>query len=177
MWKSRRMRRASGLDANLRSRRSEARAEFVAELSQRVLAEPFAPRSRRTWSRVAFAAAASTFILGTFASFGGVGYAASGAKGTYHAVKQVAVKHTLIVSVHKSSASDQYPPKPKPHKKPKKHAAGGGVAGERAAVGVAGVRTSGTLPFTGLSLVATLALSLVLIVTGLALRRRERRSN
>jgi hypothetical protein len=33
------------------------------------------------------------------------------------------------------------------------------------------------LPFTGLSLVATLALSLVLIVTGLALRRRERKSN
>jgi hypothetical protein len=177
MWKSRRMRKASGLDANLRSRRSEARAEFVAELSQRVLAEPFAPRSRKTWSRVAFAAAASTFILGTFASFGGVGYAASGAKGTYHAVKQVAVKHTLIVSVHKSSARDQYAPKPKPHKKPKpkKHAAGG-VAGERGAVGVAGVRTSGTLPFTGLSLAATLALSLALIVTGLALRRRERRN-
>jgi len=99
-----------------------------------------------------------------------VGYAASGAKGTYHAVKQVAVKHTLIVSVHKSSARDQYAPKPKPHKK---HAAGG-VAGERGAVGVAGVRTSGTLPFTGLSLAATLALSLALIVTGLTLRRRER---
>ena len=172
MWKSRRMRTASGLDANLRSRRSEARAEFVAELSQRVLAEPFAPRSRRTWSRVAFAAAASTFILGTFASFGGVGYAASGAKGTYHTVKQVAVKHALIVSVHKSSASDQYGPKPKPHKK---HAVGG-VAGERGAVGVAGVRTSGTLPFTGLSLVATLVLSLALIATGLTLRRRERRN-
>jgi hypothetical protein len=178
MWKPRRMRTASGLDANLRSRRSEARAEFVAELSQRVLAEPFAPRSRRTWSRVAFAAAASTFILGTFASFGGVSYAASGAKGTYDAVKQVAVKHTLIVSVHKSSARDQYAPKPKPHKKAKPHKkhAAGGVAGERGAVGVAGVRTSGTLPFTGLSLVATLALSLVLIVTGLALRRRERRN-
>jgi hypothetical protein len=176
MWKLRRMRRGSELEANLRSRRSEARAEFVADLSQRVLAEPFAPRSRRTWSRVAFAAAASTFILGTFASFGGVGYAASGAKGTYHAVKQVTVKHTLIVSVHKSSASDQYAPKPKPHKKAKKHATGG-VAGERGAVGVAGVRTSGTLPFTGVSLATTLVLSLALIVTGLALRRRERRSN
>jgi hypothetical protein len=173
MWKSRRIRRASGLDANLRSRRSEARAEFVAELSQRVLAEPFAPRSRGTWSRVAFAAAASTFILGTFASFGGVGYAASGAKGTYHAVKQVAVKHTLIVSVHKSSARDQYAPKPKPHKK--KHAAAG-VAGQRGAVGVAGVRTGGTLPFTGLSLVATFALSIALIIAGLTLRRRERKS-
>lgn len=177
-WKSRRFGRASELDANLRSRRSEARAEFVTQLSQRVLAEPFVPRPSRMWSRAAFAAAASIFILGTFASFGGVGYAASGAEGTYHAVKQVAVKHTLIVSVHKSSASDQYSPKPKPHKKPKLHKKPAvGVAGEQNAVGVAGVQTSGTLPFTGLSLVATLALSLVLIVTGLALRRRERKSN
>ena len=171
MWKPRRIRPESELDAALRSRRSEARAEFVAELSGRVLGERFA--QRRAWSRVAFAAAVSTFILGTFASFGGLSYAASGANGTYHAVKQVAVKHTLIVSVHKSSASDQYAPKPKPHKN---HVAGG-VAGERGAVGVAGVRTSGTLPFTGLSLAATLALSLALIVMGLALRRRERRSD
>jgi hypothetical protein len=172
MWKLRRFRRGSELEAVLRSRRSEARAEFVAELSGRVLDEPHAPH--RAWSRVAFAAAASTFILGTFASFGGVSYAASGAKSTYDAAKQVAVKHTLIVSVHKSSARDQYAPKPKPHKK--KHAAAG-VAGQRGAVGVAGVRTGGTLPFTGLSLVGTIALSLVLIVTGLALRRRERSSN
>jgi hypothetical protein len=173
MWKLRRFRRGSELEAVLRSRRSEARAEFVNELSKRVHDEPFAPR--RTWSRVAFAAAASTFLLGTFASFGGVGYAASGAKGTYHTVKQVAVKHTLIVSVHKSSARDQYAPKPKPHKK-KQVAAG--VAGQRGgAVGVAGVRSGGTLPFTGLSLVATLALSLAMIIAGLALRRRERRSN
>jgi hypothetical protein len=164
------------LDAALRNQRVEPREEFVEGLSRRVLAEP--PAAQRSWSRVAFAAAVSTFILGTFASFGGLSYAASGANGTYHAVKQVAVKHTLIVSVHKSSARDQYAPKPKPHKKPKpkKHAAGGGVAGEQGAVGVAGVRTSGTLPFTGLSLVATFALSLALIVTGLALRRRERRN-
>jgi hypothetical protein len=162
------------LDAALRSQRVEPREEFVEGLSRRVLAEP--PAVQRAWSRVAFAAAVSTFILGTFASFGGLSYAASGANGTYHAVKQVAVKHTLIVSVHKSSARDQYAPKPKPHKKPKKHAAGGGVAGEQGAVGVAGVRSSGTLPFTGLSLLTTLALSLALIVTGLALRGRERRN-
>ena len=170
MWKLRRFRRGSELDAVLRNRRWEARAEFVDELSKRVHDEPFAPR--RTWSRVAFAAAASTFLLGTFASFGGVGYAASGARGTYDAVKQVAVKHTLIVSVHKSSARDQYAPKPKPHKKQ----VAAGVAGQRGAVGVAGVRTGGTLPFTGLSLVATLALSLAMILAGLMLRRRERRT-
>src|ERR671923_585380 len=173
MWKLRRFKGGSELDTVLRSRRSEARPEFVAELSKQVLDEPYVPR--RTWSRVAFAGAASTFILGTFASFGGLGYAASGAAGTYHAVKQVAVKHTLIVSVKKSSASDQYAPKPKPHKKSKPAVAG--VAGQQGAVGVAGVsgvRSGGTLPFTGLSLAATLALSLALIVAGLTLRRRER---
>ena len=172
MWRSRRFGRASELDANLRSRRSEARAEFVTELSQRVLAEPFAPRPRRAWSRVAFAAAASTFLLGAFASFGGVSYAASGAEGTYHAVRQVAVKHTLIVSVHKSSASDQYSPKPKPHKTPKPPAEG--VAGQQGAVGVAGVRTTGTLPFTGFPLWIAVAAALALIALGLGLRRQAR---
>jgi hypothetical protein len=173
MWKLRRFKGGSELDAVLLGRRSDAREDFVAELSKRVLDEPYAPR--RTWSRAAFAGAVSTFILGTFASFGGLGYAASGAAGTYHAVKQVAVKHTLIVSVHKSSARDQYAPKPKPHKKP----IATGVAGRQGAVGVAGVagvRSGGTLPFTGLSLLATFVLSIALIIAGLSLRRRERRN-
>jgi hypothetical protein len=114
----------------------------------------------------------SVFILGTFASFGGLSYAASGAAGTYHAVKQVAVKHSLIVSVPKSSASAQYAPKPKPHKTTQPPAAK--VAGTQA--GVAGVSSGGTLPFTGLSLLATFILSLSLIALGVALRRRERRN-
>jgi hypothetical protein len=65
------------LDAALRSQRVEPREEFVEGLSRRVLAEP--PAGQRAWSRVAFAAAVSTFILGTFAPFGGLSYAASGA--------------------------------------------------------------------------------------------------
>jgi hypothetical protein len=100
------------LEAALRSQRIEPREEFVEGLSRR-LAEP--PAARRAWSRVAFATAVSTFILGTFASFGGLSYAASGAAGAYHTARQVAVEHTLKVSVHKSSAADQYAPKPKPH--------------------------------------------------------------
>jgi hypothetical protein len=172
MWKFRRFRKGSELEGILRSRRVDARVDFVDELSSRLEAEPDV--RRRSWSRVVFAGAVSTFILGTFASFGGLGYAASGAGGTYQAVKQVAVKHTLIVSVHKSSASDQYAPKPKPKKK---HIQAGGVAGKQTAVGgVAGVQSSGTLPFTGLSLLTTFVVSLALIGAGLALRRRERKN-
>jgi hypothetical protein len=158
--------RGSQLDARLRSIRPQARDEFVKSLSQHV--EGRAPAATWARSRLAFAGAVSTFILGTLVSFGGLSYAASGAAGTYHTVKQVAVHHTLFVSVHKSSASGQYAPKPKPHKK--HHRTGG-------AVGVAGLqnaKTSGTLPFTGLSLLTTLIVSLLLIATGVLLRRRER---
>src|SRR5438034_124195 len=161
--------RGSQLDAQLRSSRPQARDEFVKSLAQHVGGP--ARTATRARSRLAFAGAVSTFILGTLVSFGGLSYAASGAAGTYHTVKQVAVHHTLFVSVHKSSAADQYPPPPKPH--PKKHHRTSG------AVGVAGVQNavakpSGTLPFTGISLLTTLVVSLLLIATGVLLRRRER---
>jgi uncharacterized iron-regulated membrane protein len=106
------------------------------------------------------------FILGTFASFGGLSYASSAAAGTYSTAKQAAVKHALFISVHKSSAADQYrrkPPKPRP--KPRHNAAG-------VQAGVA--RPGGTLPFTGLSLLVTFCLSVALIAGGLVLRRFER---
>jgi peptidoglycan/LPS O-acetylase OafA/YrhL len=157
------------LETVLRNQRVDAREEFVERLSERVLANP--PVTRRAWSRAAFAGAVATFILGSVASFGGLSYAASGAAGTYHTVKQVAVKHTLFVSVNKSSAAAQYAPKPKP--KPKhhrRHQSAAGVAGLQSAVS----KPTGTLPFTGLSLLTTLVVSLVLIATGLFLRRRER---
>jgi hypothetical protein len=170
MWKRRKsFGVGSEVEAALRSQRVDPDPSFVEGLSERVLAQRTEARAGR--SRLAFAGAVSVFILGTFASFGGLSYAASGAAGTYHAVKQVAVKHSLIVSVPKSSASAQYAPKPKPHKKTQPPAAK--VAG--AQVGVAGV-SSGTLPFTGLSLLATFVLSLALIVVGVALRRRERKN-
>jgi hypothetical protein len=170
MWKRRKsFGVGSEVEAALRSQRVDADQSFVDGLSEHVLAQRSETRAGR--SRLAFAGAVSVFILGTFASFGGLSYAASGAAGTYHAVKQVAVKHSLIVSVPKSSASAQYAPKPKPHKiqPPAK------VAGTQAGVaGVAGVSSGGTLPFTGVSLLATFVLSLGLIALGVALRRRER---
>jgi hypothetical protein len=158
--------RGSQHDAQLRSSRPQARDEFVESLAQHVVGH--APTATWARSRLAFAGAVSTFILGTLVSFGGLSYAATGAEGTYHTMRQVAVHHTLFVSVHKSSAADQYAPKPKPHHS--HHRTSGGVAGVRDTV----VRPSGTLPFTGISLLTTLVVSLLLIATDAFLRRRER---
>ena len=98
--------------------------------------------------------------------------AASGANGAYHAVKTVPTGH-LHFTVHKSSATGQYSSAPKTTPKKvtvQKH----GTAGVQAVLGA--TKTSGTLPFTGLSLLATAILSLVFIAAGLMLRRREHQS-
>jgi hypothetical protein len=160
----------SSLEASLRSQRREAPADFVHHLSERVVAARTSPR----WgSRIAFAAGVSTFIVGTFASFGGLSYAASGATGTYGAVKQIVVVHKLKVAVHTSSAASQYPHLPK--KKPSAVFKPPKVSPKPAALAAVQVN-GGTLPFTGFSLLGTLVVSLALIGAGIFLRRRERRS-
>jgi hypothetical protein len=170
MWGRRNStKRRSELEGALRSHRAEASADFVDDLARRLVPEGIP--SPRGWSRLAFAAAVSVFILGTFASFGGLSYAASGATGTYDAVKQVVVKHKLAVSVKTSSASAQYPHKPL---KPPTVVAPAKVSHKPSTAGVAAVQ-SNTLPFTGFSLLATFVLSLAFIGAGMALRRRERR--
>jgi hypothetical protein len=153
----------TGLENSLRAHRAEPSPDFVDGLSDRVRAERFAPR--RGWSRAAFAAGLSVFILGTFASLGGLSYAASGATHAYDAVQHAVVTQKLKVSVH-SSAAAQYPHAPSKVAavtKAKHH-------GVKAAV----VVQSGTLPFTGFSLLATVIVSFSLIGGGIALRRRER---
>ena len=106
MWSHRRSRRESDHGAILRSHRAVPREEFVESLAERIDAER--PVQRTAWSRLAFAAAASTLILGMFASFGGLGYATSGATSTYTVVRQAVVHHKLTVHVDESSASSQY---------------------------------------------------------------------
>jgi hypothetical protein len=164
MWS----RRRTGFEDALRRQRAEAPAGFVDELSKKVAGSR--PSSGRAWSRLAFASAVSVFILGTFASFGGLSYAASGATGTYTAVHQVVVKHKLKVSVHTSSATGQYP-----HSPTKKPAVLHVKKAHHAVLGTQAV-SANTLPFTGVSLLATFLVSLALIGTGVVLRRRERRS-
>jgi hypothetical protein len=159
----------SHLERQLRSLRTEAREGFVDELSATIDAAPV--RGRRASSRLAFASAIAVFILGTFASFGGLSYAASGAAHTVHAVKVTSGK--LVVKVHKTSASDMYD-KPQTQIKPAQKSQAG-VAGAQALK--SSVKGSGTLPFTGVSLLSTLVLSLALIATGIFLRRRERQQD
>jgi hypothetical protein len=167
MWKRRKFDRGSDLEARLRSYRTSAPEELVDRVGHQITGERLAPQ--RAWSRVAFASAVAVFMLGTFASFGGLSYAASGATGTFHAVKQVTAGK-LLVSTHKSSAADEYGKTP-----PAKQAPAAGNAGVQTSLG-SGVKASGSLPFTGLSLAATLLVSLAMIASGLALRRRERRN-
>src|SRR5207249_1236552 len=129
--------------ALLRSHRAEPREEFVESVANRISAER--PVQRAAWSRLAFAGAASTMILGMFASFGGLGYAASGASSTYTVVKQAVVHHKLTVHV-KSSASGQYdvtPTAPAPTQQ---------AAGKTQVKGSALGAVKSSLPFTGVSL-------------------------
>ena len=164
MWSHRRSRRESDPGAILRSHRAEPREEFVESLAERVDGERLVHRT--AWSRLAFAGAASTLILGMFASFGGLGYAASGATSTYTVVKQAVVHHKLTVHVKESSASSQYDQTPT--------APAQQVAGQTQVKGSALGAVKSSLPFTGVSLLATVLLGFALLVTGLILRRRER---
>ncbi len=171
MWSFKRSRRQFDAEEMLRSHRAEPRETFVKSLAQQIDAQPPA-RERTAWSRLAFAGATSTMIVGMFASFGGIGYAASGATSTYSVVKKVVVQHKLSVDVHKSSAADQY--KPKPPKPPEQNVGGQSTEPKSQALGAGAVRGSDTLPFTGISLAVTALIGTLLLLTGVMLRRRER---
>ena len=165
MWEARNRRRSDRrLEARLRSARPEADEAFV-----RTIAGALEPRQQHhAWSRVAFAAAFTTFVVGMFASFGGISYAASGATNAVHTLTKLAKAEKVVV--HHSAAANQYgEPGDEDNQAPAEDTQG-------AVQAVGGVQAeSGSLPFTGLSLVATMLLGLAMIMTGLALRRRERR--
>ena len=160
MWNRRSNNRR--LEARLRTARPEADEELV-----RSIAGSLEPRREpRAWSRVAFAGAFTTLLVGMFASFGGISYAASGATTAVHTLTKIAKAQKVVV--HHSAAANQYHPGDEGQQAPASETQGAqGVQGVEAA--------SGTLPFTGISLLATVLLGLTMVSTGLALRRRERR--
>jgi hypothetical protein len=107
-------------------------------------------------------------MLGTFVSFGGLSYAATQTKNAVHTLTKVAAAKKVVI--HQSSAADQYDKKSPGQKQTFTPPSGSspGSAGP--------VEQAGTLPFTGLSLGATALVSGLLLLVGIVLRRRERRS-
>ena len=72
----------------LRSARPEASEDLVARLDGQVIAANDRLARRNRGSRLAFGTALLVFVLGSFASFGGLSYAATGAKNTATAVQK-----------------------------------------------------------------------------------------
>src|SRR5690242_1524831 len=76
--------RSKDLENELRGLRQEPSDELVSSVSASVR-----PARRVAWSRAAFAGAFATLVLGSFASFGGVGYASSAAQQTVKSVYRI----------------------------------------------------------------------------------------
>jgi hypothetical protein len=155
------MRTRDGMDRRLAALRAQPRTELVEQISARV----GGPRAVSLWPKVAYATSIAVMVVGTFASFGGLSYAASGSTKVVDAVAKVAASHKVVV---KSSASNQYK-----HAAPKAPLTPPPAAVPPTQSGALGAKTAGTLPFTGLSLLGTALLSFALLLTGFFLRRRE----
>jgi hypothetical protein len=157
--------RRKSLESRLRAERVKAPDALVETIVRSVT--PERARSPRG-ARLSFAGAVAVLVVGSFASLGGVSYAASAGEVTVHAVKQIVVHHH--VTVHHSSAIAQYGKPSTNLGKPKPVSHTLGVTASLPA------KVQGTLPFTGISLGITVAISLLLMGLGFALRRRGLRS-
>ena len=191
-----------GLETALRANRPEPGTELLASLSLRI--EEGRRRSRLySLSRLSFAGALTILMLGTLGAFGGVGYAASGTKAVVDVVKRavgrrgprqsVAAPHRISTCKGSRSATGRvragvsrsrsrrmqsrltWPtetawPLPRWGGRRRRH------TDDRRQLSRRGWIT-GDAPFTGLALGGTVALSLLLIGTGVALRRRAARDS
>lgn len=170
IWKGKRDRVGNAL----RRAKPEASDDLVARLSEAVEAANELTARRSRGSRLAFGTALIVLMVGSFASFGGLSYAASGAKNTAAAV-QKAVASTQAERRTTTSAAAQYheetvltPPTVR-----EEDSSGPTI---RVASQSAGPRaTNDTLPFTGFGLGTTAALGSLLLILGIVLRRREAR--
>ena len=153
------------VDELLRLHRPSPSGDFVAAVARSL--RPSRPRGAVPSSRLVFVTALCVLLLGVFASFGGVSYAAHGISHSVGSVKS-AVSGPSVV--HRSPANDQYHTPP-----PVTPPAGGGVSG--AGGGGAGAQPAamGNLPFTGFPIIFTSGIGFGLILIGLMLRRREQR--
>lgn len=182
--------RQDELGSELRAGRPEPSSDLVQTLSERIGSNGRRARLH-TASRLSFAGALTVLMLGTLASFGGLSYAASGTKQAVIAVKQV-VAPLRPQAAGNTAARDQYEPKKvtichngrtitiSRSALPAHLRHGdtvGPCAGNTAGTGAGRTQggtqgAGGTLPFTGISLGATVLASLLLMTLGFALRRR-----
>lgn len=162
------------VDAMLRSSSPRATDELVDRLGERVIASS-RPGPRRL-SRAAFGTAFAVFMLGSFASFGGIGYAAQGAESTVHTMKRAlapAKSSSVQARTSKSAAQDQYGEEEVEEKTVTKTTPPAVVKVAGATGGTPAAATTDTLPFTGIGLGATAAVGSLLLAFGMFLRRRE----
>lgn len=157
--------REEGIERELRTAFKPA-AGFEEALGEQVRKSTPRPRYARA-SHSLLVTALAVFMLGTFASFGGVGIAAQGAQQTVSAVAHITVSQKPVIH-RTTAASDEYgKPAPfKPAKVVKHH-----TVKPKVTVLAATTKKQSTLPFTGISLLATALLSMIFLGAGLALRR------
>ncbi len=152
------------LENELRTARPEAPRRFVETLADHVRRESRDAGLYRL-SRLSYAASLTVLMLGVFASFGGLGHAATATKDAVEAAKSAVASEPTVVAA--SPAQDQY--------EEPAAAAVEEEEGEREAAPPAPrpVQVEGDLPFTGLGLITTVLLGLALAGLGFALRRRS----
>lgn len=135
-------------------------------------------------SRLAFASALAVLVIGTFLSFGGAAYAATGtaqkpmaptssAAAQYGNEPVAQVPLTPPTAPTSEEPTSQEPTSQEPtSQEPKSQEPTTQVEG---ATATAPAQKSGTLPFTGVGLGSTALVSLLLVSLGVYLRRRESR--
>lgn len=173
IWKK----RSDELEQRLRAERPEAPAKLVAGLAGRTMSA----FPQRRWSRVAFASAMTVFMLGFFASFGGLGYASANVESATRSVTRIVVPTKVtkvkVVRQTQSAAAVQYSsPNPQTYTPPPSKPKVIQVAGISTSQQPTSTASSGTLPFTGFGLGLTAGLGLLLVALGAVLRRRESRA-
>ncbi len=165
------------LESELRALRPAPRPELVDSIAERIASAQPRPQLHRL-SRLSFAAAVTTLVLGTLASFGGLSHAASGTVDAFETVKSVATENVGLRVPDRSPAQTQYRDEEEETKittvvGTRPGAPGGGGGGGAPVNEVAGV-TAEQLPLTGLGLVTTALVGLGFAGLGLALRRASR---
>ena len=141
------------LEGELNAGRSQPRSEFVTSLAGDV-------RGRVRRVRVGLWMALAGLVVVAVASFGGIGTAATG--------KHNATAASAQYAKFKPKTAAKFTPKTVQKAQPKQAAK---------AVAKTSTKPSTQLPFTGLALWVPLAIGLVLIAFGVALRTRGRRQH